>query len=181
MKVLGMLIACAVAQIAGASPLQIHKVYETGGWDLFWDYKRIVPLTIDFHVDAQSHVSISGGADIVHRGAVTGNTGVIEYACIVGYRGPVSSVSNFPSASSTVEPTWIQGTANGGNIYNLEDHYGRVDFDGYQKVTTSGWYRVEVWCHSRSSLYPNVDGLSEINAESGVPLNALIVRVEEAN
>jgi hypothetical protein len=75
----------------------------------------------------------------------------------------------------------VAGSITGDNINGVSDHYSLGSFEGYEKLSKPGWYRLELWGNSHSDINLNTDGLIDVNPSSGdTSYNQIIVRVEDA-
>jgi hypothetical protein len=73
------------------------------------------------------------------------------------------------------------GAKTGANILSIAAHYATGEFEAAMILDTNGWYRVELWGLSASSLAADVDGLIEVlGSDSPLdPYNQMIILVED--
>lgn len=156
---------------------QPFKRQHNADTDLFRQPTCLTGFTIDFEVAERSILTAHGHCDVVHRNLVVGPVGYsaqlsLKRADSLAELGPLPSWSTPPGAI-------IWGSTNGGNIRDIEDHYGKVALNGREWIEP-GAYRLMAHAKSHSSSAPYTDGLIEVLVEGGRGLNCLIVDVEPA-
>lgn len=157
----------------------VQKFHDTHT-DLARQWTRIYGLTIDLEVTIDSHLFLYGHINLEHRNLVDGPVGF--GLCMSLKRADThDGLGPYPT-DSVGSPIGYQilGSKTGGNIRDIEDHYGYPSLDGYASLEP-GWYRVEVWGASHSSLAPDTDGLIHVligdgDYESG-RYNQLVARI----
>lgn len=188
--------------------LQIFKKQHHHDTDLFRTLTRIYDLTTDFQIGQPSHMTAIGHVNLRHRGipfwsgeppaGCDPNLSCCdppdpncdrEYAVgfslrlTLKYSETQSGLG--PDNDDLFPPVGeeVVGSITGANINGHSDHYTLGSIEGYEFLTTPGWYRLEVWGTSESDgLMANTDGLIDVNpTENGTTYNQLIVRVEDAS
>lgn len=159
---------------------QNYTRYCPFGYDLTGTNIRVNPFNTEFFLSKPSLIVTLGRCAVAHRGNVTGHNVVCDFAATWGLRGPAGTQAELGNGNSELYvpgalPISVMG-ADGGNILNHAHHYGQLNFSSSKLVSVPGWYRLEVYMHSRSDAAPPDVGLSEINIEA-VPLNELITLI----
>jgi hypothetical protein len=173
-------------RLAAVPDLQIFKKQHLTDTDLFRQWTRIYGFTTDFQVNRPSHMTAIGHVNLRHRGIPV--RGLTEYpvgcALKLTLKYSPTQVGLGPDNTDLFPPLGklVIGSITGDNINGVSDHYSAGPFAGYQRLDKPGWYRLEVWGNSHSSINPEADGLIDINPASGqTTYNQLILRVETEN
>lgn len=159
---------------------QYYTRYCSAGYDLTGTNIRVNPFNTEFFLARPALVVTMGRCAVAHRGNVTGYNVVCDFAATWGLRGPAGTQAELGNGNAELYvpgalPVSIMG-ADGGNIINHAHHYGQLSFAASKQVLVPGWYRIEVYMHSKSDAAPNDAGLSEIHVEA-VPMNELITMI----
>jgi len=165
---------------------QFFKVHNTqsNGTDLFRKMIYIDGMEVTFQITNTSLLQVYGHCNLEHRNLVTPPVtkpwnGAVMWAMRVGIRGPKPSPS-WSAPSSLPPPTWITGAKMGANILNRAQHYATGEFQAAKVLTKAGYYRIELWGRSASTL-SNLDGLIQVLRSKSPkdPANQMIVLVDD--
>lgn len=136
----------------------------------------------DFYVDGPCWLETGGNVFMKHRalpvspsiaGNPSGAYGPADYDypiytnARVHLVGPAPSKGALPPLNWTVPAPAEQILVNGWNIDGPRQHYSNVSLATKYRLTQPGFYRLEVWCGTGSSVDPSRDGLGAL-----VPFNS---------
>ncbi len=157
-----------------AHGLEVYQSFQGWNTNCFREMTAMSQTKIDFQIFEPSHITLIGHFNMHHRGLVNGAVGYV-LQLTYKYATTQEGLGNTTKKS-------IKGRS-GGNIHNETHHYAEGNIDGYLKADDIGWYRIQAWCNSHSSLAPNTDGLIEVLGDGGsaAPYNQLTVQVHPSN
>ena len=115
--------------------------------------------------------------DIEHRGLVVGGTDQYPVGFAArAYVRTAASQAGLAAASSNQVPYAYAG----GNIADLDDHYGQAIFSRVPYAVTAGvWYRFSVFATAHSSVGGGaLDGLAEVNWSPGADYNYFLTEYD---
>lgn len=133
----------------------------------------------DFYVDEPCWLETGGNIFVKHNAipidpAIVGNPpgaygpANYDYPIYANARirlvGPAASKSALPALNWTTPAAAQYLSLRGWNINGPRDHYANLDLSTKFRITAAGFYRLEIWCGSGSSVDPSRDGLGSIVA-----------------
>jgi len=124
---------------------QTHHLWES---DLFDAYSERSAFRQEFEVTQEGALLVDFKCEVKHRGLVNG---VIMASARVKYR-----TASTQAGLSSAPLNDIAGCVGGGNILNIEHHYDSPSFSGTVPIAP-GWYRLEVWMSSNTTI-PHTNG-----------------------
>ena len=170
-----------VGQLVSAEQprLQRFKVHHTQDTDLPNTSNRLTGLTVDLYIENASHVDVWGHVNLEASRLRQRSCGLV-FGC-----GATRTCEHERSPRNTAGtlPVFIKGAVTGSNIRDVTDHYAQGNFEAYEFLDQPGWYRIEIWGNSHTSLSPH-SGMIEVLTERDPfnrPLNQMLVRVERAD
>ncbi|MBN9034981.1 MAG: hypothetical protein J0H53_02835 [Rhizobiales bacterium] len=136
----------------------------------------------DFYVDGPCWLETGGNIFMKHRAlpvspSIAGNpSGAYgpandDYPIYTNARirlvGPAATQGALPALNWSVPAPATQIWLDGWNIDGPRQHYSNINLATKYRIAGAGFYRLEVWCGSGSSVDPSRDGLGAI-----VPFNS---------